>query len=129
MSLPIVASARSAKHSTLAPYTAKEKVTTGAVVAVGDVDGDGITDIVTAPGTGAAVTVKVFNGLTGDLEHSFLGFESTFKNSVSLTLGDVNGDGIADIMLGAGAGGKSRVRTFDTFGNLLSQFNAYTTGS
>ncbi len=118
-----------ASLGTFAPYTVKEKVTTGAVVGVADVDGDGFADIVTAPGAGSVVTIKVFNGQTFQLEHQFLGFESTFKNSVSLTLGDADGDGVSEIMLGAGAGGNSRVRVFDTFGTLRKQFQAYTSGN
>ena len=94
-----------------APYAAS--ITTGAVVASGDVNGDGTWEIITAPGVGVASTVREFNGLTGGLIRQFAGFESTFRNGVSLAAGDVDGDGIADIVLGAGSGGKSRVRVFN----------------
>jgi hypothetical protein len=119
------------------PYTSK--FTTGAQVAVGDVTGDGLADIVTVPGTGQTAQVKVFdfNTIDSDLDNglaitpvnSFLGFESTFKKGESLALGDVNGDGTDEIMLGAGTNGTSRVRVLDDFGDLDKEFKAFTTGN
>jgi hypothetical protein len=38
-------------------------------------------------------------------------------------------DGVAEIIVGAGAGGHSRVRVYDGLGNLRRQFNAYTSGN
>ena len=64
-----------------APYTAKDKITLGgAVVATGDMNGDGIAEIVTAPGPGSQVKIKLFDVSTGApvLIRQFLGFESTF---------------------------------------------------
>ncbi|HTQ38843.1 MAG TPA: hypothetical protein VMJ32_07435, partial [Pirellulales bacterium] len=119
------------------PYTTK--FLTGAQIAVGDVDGNGVDQIVTAPGTGQSVQIKVFdyntvlddfdNNLAVTPERTFLGFESTFKNSVSLALGDADGDGTDEIMLGAGSGGTSRVRVLDGYGDLLEQFQAFTAGN
>ncbi|HEY2762116.1 MAG TPA: VCBS repeat-containing protein, partial [Pirellulales bacterium] len=114
----------------LVPYTTKDKDTTGAVVAVGDVNGDGIDEIVTAPGPGIAALVKVFDGPTGTFMRSFTAFEPTFKNGVSLAIGDVdNSDGLnaGEIIVGAGTSGSSRVRIFDSFGSQKSEFKAYTT--
>ena len=113
-------------------YTTKDKVTNGAVVAVGDINGDGTDEIVTAPGAGVAALVKIFDGQSGILQRSFTVFEPTFKNGVSLALGDVdNSDGFNsdEIIVGAGANGSSRVRIYDSFGTLKSEFKAYTTGT
>jgi hypothetical protein len=122
------------------PYTTS--FASGAQIAVGDVDGDSLEDLVTAPGSGQTVQVKVFNydTVVDDValnipiipERSFLGFESKFKNGVSLELGDFDGstNGTTEqIALGAGNGGTSRVRVFDDFGTLLTEFKAYTSGS
>jgi hypothetical protein len=73
--------------------------------------------------------VKIFNGQTGALQRKFQGFESTFKNGVSLAVGDINADGTSEIMLGSGAGGNSRVRVFNQIGTLQKEFQAYTTGN
>ncbi len=110
------------------PYD--KKVVSGAVVAAADVDGDGRAEIITAPGVGNVATVKVFDGQTATLLSQFLGFESTFKRGVSIAAGDVDDDGKAEIILGAGAGGRSRVRVFDAnLGVMLKEFQAYTTGN
>ncbi len=78
------------------------------------------------PGTGSVVTIKVFdladiNPVThaATPRHQFLGFESTFKNSVSLTLGEPTATA-SRRSCWARAGGSSRVRVFDTFGTLAS---------
>ena len=108
------------------PYA--KTVVSGAVVAAADVDGDGRADIITAPGAGNVATVKMFDGQTAALEHQFNGFETTFKGGVSIAAGDVDGDGRAEVILGTGTGGGSRVRVFDAnSGLMLKQFQAYTT--
>jgi hypothetical protein len=112
------------------PYTAAEKVTTGAVVTTADVNGDGRADIITAPGgAGTAAIVKVFDGLTKANLRKFNGFEATFKNGVSIAAADLDGDGLAEIMVGAGSNGKSRVRVLNGLGQLQREFNAFTSGN
>ena len=80
-------------------------------VAVGDVTGDGIDDIVTGTETTSS-HVKVFDGVTGDLLASFLAYEG-FTGGVSVAVGDVLGTGRAQIVTGAGPGGGPHVKVFD----------------
>ncbi len=88
----------------------------GVRVAIGDVNGDGFSDIITAPGPGARPRVKIFSGQTGarlpGRIGSFLAYDSRFRGGVNVASGDVNGDGFDDIITGAGRGGRPHVRVF-----------------
>ncbi len=84
----------------------------GVSVAVADVDGDGVPDIVTGAGRGGGPVVKVFSGTDGREIESFFAFEPTFSGGISVAAGDLDGDGIAEIVVGAGVGGGPRVRVF-----------------
>jgi len=99
----------------LASFFAYEPSFQGGVrVAVGDVNGDGQADIVTGAGPGAGPHVKVFNGLTGTPLRSFLAYPAAFAGGVSVAVGDVNGDGRADVITGAGEGAAGgHVKVFD----------------
>jgi hypothetical protein len=54
--------------------------------------------------------VKVFDGTTFTELRSFFAFAPSFTNGVSVALGNVNGDGRADIVVAAGPGGGPHVR-------------------
>ena len=69
------------------------------VSGAGDVNGDGLADVIVgARGTGA---VRVFSGINGSVLYTFDGDSSrdSFGTSVSNT-GDVNGDSFADVIVG-----------------------------
>ena len=93
----------------------------GIHVAVGDVNGDGVPDFVTAPGIGGGPHIKVFDGRNLSLLASFLAYDSSFKGGVNVAVGDVNGDGILDVITGAGTGGGPHVRVFDVIGTTSVQ--------
>lgn len=84
----------------------------GVRVAVGDVNGDGYSDIVTATGPGGGPNVKVFSGKDLSVLASFYAFAPSFTGGVSIAAGDFNGDGIDEIVVGAGPGAGPAVRTF-----------------
>jgi hypothetical protein len=85
----------------------------GVRVAVGDVTGDGVDDIVTAPGPGAPPLIKVYDGTTGQLLTQFMAYDEHFRGGVYVAVADVNGDGHADIITGAGEGGGPHVKVFN----------------
>jgi hypothetical protein len=74
----------------------------GVRVAAGDMDGDGKAEIATAGGPGAGAAVRVFkpNGApVKTLRPSGL----RARHGLSLAMGDLNGDGLADLALGGDA--------------------------
>ncbi len=87
----------------------------GVFVAAGDVNGDGRADIIAGPG-GGALPVKVYDGAKlgqlGGMLTSFLAYQPTYKEGVTVAAGDVNGDGRADVITGMANGG-SRVNIVD----------------
>lgn len=111
----------------LASFFAYSPLFTGGVrVAAGDVNGDGRADIITAPGSGGGPQVKVFSGTNLDLLRSFFAYDQTFLGGVYVAAGDVNGDGRADIITGAGPGGGPHVKVFDGVSlQLLQSFFAF----
>jgi hypothetical protein len=81
-------------------------------VAAGDVNGDGLADIVTAAGPGGGPHVKGFSGLDGSLLTSFFAYAANFTGGVNVATGDINGDGRIDVVTGAGPGGGPHVKAF-----------------
>ena len=96
----------------------------GAYIAAGDVDGDGDDEIVSGAGYGGGPQVRIFDN-TGKVEGQFFAYDKNFRGGVHLAVGDVDGDGIDEIIAGAGKTGGPHVRIFNNQGNLLRQFFAY----
>lgn len=78
-------------------------------VAVGDVTGDGVADVVAAAGPGGGPHVKVRDGATGAERLSAFVFDPGFAGGVTVAAADLTGDGVDEIVAGAGAGGGPRV--------------------
>ena len=105
-------------------YGAPQKLRSGAVVRSGDVTGDGIADIITATLAGSDARVRVYDR-TGKQIRSFLVFPTSYRGGVSLAVGDVNGDGMSEVVVSTETG-SSHVRVFSGTGQLLQQFFAFT---
>jgi len=107
----------------------------GVRVAVGDVNGDAIPDIITSAGPGGGPEVRVFNGATGarftEPIGDFFAFQKGSNTTVYVAVGDFNMDGLADIVTGSDSGDPI-VKVFDSYKLLtgqanpvMSQFTAY----
>lgn len=96
----------------------------GARVAAADLNGDGRPDLIVGAGFGGGPRVALFDGRTinqarpqkfvGDF-FAFPGDAATkLRNGVYVSAGDINGDGKADLVFGAGPGGGPQVYVLDT---------------
>ena len=99
----------------------------GVNLAVANIDGRferNKSEIIVAPQEGSSPLVKIFDNY-GRLKKQFMAYDNKFKNGVSLAAGDVNNDGSAEIITGAGPGGAPHVRVFSSAGEILESFYAY----
>lgn len=99
--------------------------TGGVRVAAGDVNGDSVADIITAPGRFGGPHIKIFDGRTGLLLSQFYAYAPNFIGGVFVASGDLDGDGVDEIITGADLGGGPHVKAFHADGSLYAEFYAY----
>lgn len=88
----------------------------GVSVATGDLDGDGVPELVTAPGAGRPAELRVFDLVTGAERPAFrTTYSQNHRGGTTVTVGDVDGDGLGDLIAGP-ALGAIPVRVFRSLG-------------
>ena len=85
----------------------------GVSVATGDLNGDGVREIITGAGIGGAPQVNVYSGGSFALMHSFFAYDTRFAGGIFVAAGDLTGDHHAEIITGTGQGGDAKVNLFD----------------
>ena len=89
--------------------------TGGVFVAAGDFDGDSNAELVTSKGNKANAEVRIWDlssgGRVGALLDSFVPFDTSAKGA-SVAAGDINNDGIDELLVGAGPGGDATVKIY-----------------
>lgn len=104
-------------------FLAYDKEFLGAVrVAMGDFNGDGTPDIVTATGSGGVPLVNVYDGKTGAMFAEFYAYSANYLGGVEIAVADVTGSGHADIITSTAGGGQPLVNVFNWVGTLLGNF-------
>lgn len=88
-------------------------VTGGIRTAAADFGNTGVADVVAATGPGVTNQVVVLDGTTGAVLDSFQPFETTFTGGLYVTTGDVNGDGIPDLVVTPDQTGGPVVAVYD----------------
>jgi hypothetical protein len=85
----------------------------GLWVAAGDMNGDRVPDVAVGTDLGNLPHVKVFSGRDWGELTSFYAYAPGFLGGVRVAMGDVNRDGFADLVTGAGYGAGPHVAIFD----------------
>lgn len=100
----------------------------GVSLAFADVTGDARDELIIGAGPGGGPHVKVFThtGEAWDQVASFYAYGEGFHGGVNVGGADINGDGKAEIITGAGPGAAPHVRIFNAQGQSISPgFYAY----
>ena len=118
----------SAEGRLISVFLAYEKDFRGGVqVAAGNLDGrqDGNkTEIIVAPGAGRDPEIRIFDN-RAVLKSRFLAFGRNWRGGVNVAAGDINDDGLAEIIASARPGAAPHVRVFDLAGIVLESFYAW----
>ena len=87
----------------------------GVYLAAADVDGDGDAELAVSADAGGGLRVTVFRvGRVLSAAANFLAFDDGgFRGGSRVAMGDVNKDGAADLIVGAGIGGGPRVGVYN----------------
>lgn len=81
-------------------------------MATGDVDGDGIAEIITGSGQGTRGHIKAFKGGFNTVIRSFFAYGPSISSGVFVASGDLDGDGQAEIVASLAQGSLPTVRIF-----------------
>ena len=105
-------------------FVYSESSRTGIEVAAGDIDGDGNAEIITGSGNQRIPLVKVYD-YDGSLIDWFFAYSVNYRKGVRVSAGDVDGDGVDEIITGTKQGGGPQVRVFEMDGAYMDDFFAY----
>lgn len=112
----VVSSISGRRLTSFAPFP--KKLTTGVEVAVGDVDGDGRDDLVTAPASKYPGLVRTFTYRASSKKFSrltdFSAHGSRYRGGVNLAVQDLNLNGFAEVIVApAGRGRGSTIEVYE----------------
>lgn len=104
-----------ANNSLVASWFAYEKDFTGGVyVAMGDLGHDSSPEVITGAGIGGGPVVAIWNASTGGLISRFFAYANEFTGGVRVSTGDADGNGVIDLITGAGIGGGPHIKVFSS---------------
>ncbi len=92
----------------------------GVTVATADVMNDAGDEIVTGAGPGGGPHVRIFDD-HGTPLRGFFAFEEAFRGGIHVAAGDVDGDGVGEVIVASGRGRTTAVRVFRADGTLVRE--------
>ncbi|MFC1662930.1 S8 family serine peptidase [Patescibacteria group bacterium] len=96
----------------------------GVDVATGDVDGDGVAEIITTPISAGGPHVRIFNA-QGEVVNEWFAYEENFRGGLTVASGDLDNDGDDEIIVAPRSQGGPDVRIFNANGHKLKSIEAY----
>jgi len=90
---------------------------TGITVEVCDINGDGTNEIITGTQYGGGPQIRLFDNLGTVLNNGFFAYGENFRGGVNLACGDVDNDGINELVTGPGPSGGPHVRVWNFSNN------------
>ncbi|MBI5037785.1 MAG: right-handed parallel beta-helix repeat-containing protein [Candidatus Kerfeldbacteria bacterium] len=100
----------------------------GVTVTACNVMGNSLEEIVTAQDRGGWPLIRIFNGFGERLHEGFFVFDGKFTGGINLACGDINGDGLHEIIVAARRGGGPQVMVYSGTGRIIANFMAYDKG-
>jgi subtilisin family serine protease len=96
----------------------------GVRLAVGDFDGNGVADIITAPGIGGGPHVRIFNG-EGRIMRQFFADDQKSRGGLTVAIGDVDNNGQNELVVGLGSGRQPLVKIYSNQLKLQGVFSVF----
>jgi hypothetical protein len=93
----------------------------GVNISVGDTNGDGSDEIITAPASQGGPEIAIYSGAGKTLKR-FMAYAKTLRGGFSVFAADIDGNGLAEIVTAPGAGFGPQVRSFNQNGTALHSF-------
>lgn len=103
----------------------KEWARLGVNVAAGDINGDGEIEIIAGAGYRGGPHIKIFDKTGTNLISEFFAYDKNFNGGAYVASGDINGDGIDEIITGQGPTGQPIIKTLTYQGEMLKTWQPY----
>ncbi len=97
----------------------------GISVAMGNIDADPESEMITGAGRGGGSHVRFFDDNDMLLNKDFMAYNPKFQGGVELAMGDVDGDGTDEIITAPASQGSAHVRVIRANGTEMGGFYAY----
>ncbi|MCA9387559.1 MAG: VCBS repeat-containing protein, partial [Candidatus Andersenbacteria bacterium] len=116
-----------AEQTVLSEFNAFGSPEVGCTVAMGDIDADGADEIVVGAGAGGGPQVRVFETDGSPKPIQFFAFHPDSRSGIDVAVGDVTGDGKAEVFASQLQGEQAWVKTYryNTEKSVLGEWNAY----
>jgi len=118
------------KKTVIAEWNAFGADEYGASVAMGDMNKDGLADVIVGQGPGGKALIRVFDGAGKKRPIEIIAFDPSARSGVAVAAGDTDGDGRAEIgaCLGAGQEAWCKLYQYNSAQKVLANFRAFPAG-